>query len=61
MSVEMSESGMSAILPVEVPLGETVGLRISFPLGSVEQGAVVRSRNAFRHGFEFSDRERGML
>ena len=48
---------MSAILPIEVPVGETVDLRINLPLGSVDQRAVVRNRNAFRHGFEFADRE----
>jgi len=56
-SIEVSESGMSAILPIEVPVGETVDLRINLPLGSVDQRAVVRNRNAFRHGFEFADRE----
>jgi hypothetical protein len=61
MSVEMSDSGMSAVLPVEVPVGEVVNLRISLPLGPVNQQAVVRNRNAFRHGFEFADRERRML
>jgi hypothetical protein len=54
MSIEMSESGMSAILPVEVPVGENVDLRINLPLGPVDQRAVVRNRNAFRHGFEFA-------
>jgi hypothetical protein len=61
MSIEMSESGMSAVLPVEVPVGEIVNLSISLPLGPVEQRAVVRNRNAFRHGFEFANRERRML
>jgi len=57
ISIEMSESGMSATLPVEVPLGETVDLRINLPLGPVEQRAVVRNRDAFRHGFEFAGRK----
>jgi len=57
-SVEMSESGMSAVLPVEIPVGEAVNLRISLPLGPVDQRAVVRNRNALRHGFEFTDREK---
>jgi hypothetical protein len=58
MSIEMSESGMSAILPVEVPVGETVDLRINLPLGPVDRRAVVRNRNAFRHGFEFGGRNK---
>ena len=57
MTIELSESGMSAILPVEVPVGETVSLHINLPLGSVDQRAVVRNRAAFRHGFEFNDRK----
>ncbi|HXR16421.1 MAG TPA: PilZ domain-containing protein [Terriglobales bacterium] len=55
MSIEMSETGMSAILPVELPLGETVGVHINLPGGSIDQRAVVRNINAFRHGFEFAD------
>src|SRR5579863_8877569 len=57
VSIEMSESGLSATLPMEVPVGETVDLRINLPLGPVEQRAVVRNRDAFRHGFEFAGRK----
>jgi len=57
MSIEMSESGMSATLPVEVPVGETVDLRINLPLGPADQRAIVRNRDAFRHGFEFDGRK----
>jgi hypothetical protein len=32
-----------------------VELHINLPFGSVDLQAVVRNRNAFRHGFEFSD------
>jgi hypothetical protein len=55
MTVEVSESGMSTILPVDLPVGETVELHIGLPLGSVDLRAVVRNRNAFRYGFEFAD------
>lgn len=58
MSIEMSESGMSAILPVELPVGELVDLHINLPLGPVDQRAVVRNKNALRHGFEFTDHKR---
>ena len=57
MSIEMSKSGMSATLPVEVPVGETVDLRINLPRGPLDRRAVVRNRSAFRHGFEFAGRE----
>ena len=55
MTIEVSEAGMSAILPVELPVGETVELHINLPFGEVDMQAVVRERNAFRHGFEFAD------
>jgi len=52
-TLEISERGMSAILPVELPLGEMVELNLKLPLGSVHMRAAVRNRNVFRHGFEF--------
>ena len=57
MTMEVSESGMSAILPVDLPVGETVELQMRLPLGSVDLRAVVRNRNAFRYGFVFADHE----
>ena len=57
MTIELSETGMSAILPVQLLVGEAVELRISLPLGSGDVRAVVRNINAFRHGFEFVDHE----
>jgi hypothetical protein len=55
MTIELSESGMSTVLPVELVVGETVELHLSLPFGSVDLRAVVRNRNAFRYGFEFAD------
>ncbi len=52
-TLDISESGMSAILPVELQIGETVELRIKLPITVATAHAVVRSRNVFRHGFEF--------
>jgi PilZ domain len=52
-TVDISESGISAILKTEAPLGELVQLQFSLPLGEVEITALVRQRNAFRYGFEF--------
>jgi hypothetical protein len=54
-SIEISESGISATLPIELRVGETVELHINLPFRSVDVQAVVRNRNAFRHGFEFAD------
>jgi hypothetical protein len=52
-SFDISESGMSVLLPMELSLGEGVRLILTLPMGLVEVNALVRSRNAFRHGFEF--------
>jgi hypothetical protein len=52
-TVDISQSGISAILPLEVPLGEVVRLQFHVPLGEVEVHAMVRQRNAFRYGFQF--------
>ena len=52
-TVDISESGISAMLRVEVPLGEVVRLEFTLPLGAVEVLALVQQKNAFRYGFQF--------
>jgi hypothetical protein len=52
-TLEVSESGISAILPVEPPVGETAELEIKLPPTPGTARAIVRNRNVFRHGFEF--------
>ena len=52
-TVDISESGISAMLRVEVPVGEVVRLELTLPLGDVEVLAMVRHRSAFRYGFQF--------
>jgi hypothetical protein len=52
-TVDLSESGVSAMLRTEVPLGEVVRLEFTLPFGDVEVHALVRQRNAFRYGFQF--------
>jgi len=52
-TVDLSESGISAMLRVEVPLGEVVRLEFTLPTGEVEVHALVRQRQAFRYGFQF--------
>jgi hypothetical protein len=52
-TVDISASGISAMLRVEVPVGELVRLEFSVPAGDVEVHAMVRQRNAFRYGFQF--------
>jgi PilZ domain-containing protein len=52
-TVDISESGISALLRIEVPLGEVVRMEFKLPLGVVDVHALVRQRNAFRYGFQF--------
>lgn len=52
-TVDLSESGLSALLRTEVPLGHMVRLEFTLPLGEVEVHAMVRQRQAFRYGFQF--------
>jgi len=52
-TLDISASGMSAILPVELQVGEVVELKIKLPIALARSRAVVRNRNVFRHGFEF--------
>ena len=52
-TIDLSESGLAAMLRDEVPLGEVVRLEFTLPLGKVEILALVRQRNAFRFGFQF--------
>jgi hypothetical protein len=50
---DISEFGMSAILPVELREGQEVELQIRFPQANANTRAIVRHRNVFSHGFEF--------
>ena len=58
-TVDISESGIAAVLPVELPIGEVVRLEIRARLDPVTVGAVVRNRNVFRYGFEFDQSKVG--
>jgi hypothetical protein len=52
-TIDLSESGVSALLIIEVPLGELVELEFTAPSGPVTVYATVRQRSAFRYGFQF--------
>jgi hypothetical protein len=52
-TVDISESGISAMLKIEALIGELVELEFTLPLGPVMTYAAVRQRNAFRYGFQF--------
>jgi len=53
--VDISESGIAAMLRIEASLGEVVELDFALPCGAVTIQAIGRQRNAFRYGFEFVD------
>lgn len=52
-TLEISERGLSATLPIELPVGEVVELEPKLRIGWVNVLAAVRDRKAFRHGFQF--------
>jgi len=52
-TLEISERGLSATLPVELLIGEVVELNLRLRIGNVKVHATVRDKNAFRHGFQF--------
>jgi len=54
-TVDISESGIAAMLTMEVPVGEVVELNFTLPFGPLTIQAIARQRNAFRYGFEFVD------
>ena len=57
-TIDISESGLSALLDVEIPLNEFVELQFTVPAGDVTIYATVRQHQAFRYGFEFSRSKR---
>jgi hypothetical protein len=46
-TVDISESGISAMLRIEVPVGELVELEFTLPFGAVTTYAMVRQRTRF--------------
>jgi hypothetical protein len=54
-TVDISESGLSAMLTMDVPVGEIVEMDFVLPTGPVNICATARQRIAFRYGFEFLD------
>jgi hypothetical protein len=49
----MGDHGLSATVPVELPVGEVVQLNLTLQLGGVAAFAAVRNKNGYRHGFQF--------
>jgi hypothetical protein len=54
-TVDISESGISAIVALELPLSELVELDFTLAFGRVTIYALTCQRNAFRYGFQFAE------
>jgi len=52
-TLDLSDRGLSATAPVELPVGEVVQLNFTLQLGRVAVFATVRNKNGYRHGFQF--------
>jgi hypothetical protein len=53
-TLDVSESGIAAIIPLGTIVGEAVELAFELPGGGpIRVRAVVRNKNAFRYGFQF--------
>jgi PilZ domain len=51
--VDISESGISAMIPVKMMVGQAVELGFQLPSGSISVPAVVKNKRASRYGLEF--------
>lgn len=61
-TVDICEAGISAVLRLEVAVGELVQLEFELPAGSVVIRAIVRHKTAFRYGFQFVEPDpRGVI
>ena len=58
-TVDISESGVSVVVPLEMSIGQQIELDFKLPCGPVNVYAIVKNR-AFRYGLEFvlTDKER---
>jgi len=56
-TVDISESGISALLKLDLPVGEVVELVVELPDDPIEIRALVRHKTAFRYGFQFVEPE----
>ena len=54
-AVDISESGIAAIVAAELLIGEVVELSAQLRFGPLNIRAIVRNKNFFRYGFEFVD------
>jgi hypothetical protein len=62
-TVDISESGMSVMVPLGITIGQEIELDFQLPCGPFNVQAVVKNKNAFRYGLEFvlTDKERTII
>ena len=62
-TVDISESGVSVMVPLEITIGQQIELDFKLPFEPVNVHAVVKNKNAFRYGLEFvlTDKERTII
>jgi hypothetical protein len=53
ISLDISESGLGALLQRRLPVGETVSLELELPDYDLKAVAIVRHSSSARSGFEF--------
>jgi hypothetical protein len=52
-ALDISESGISAVLPIHLPVGEIVELDFKLPVRRIRLFATVHQNHEFRYGFQF--------
>jgi hypothetical protein len=52
-TLDVSESGIAAIVSLELIVGQSVELSFQLPSGPISVQALVKNKRAFRYGFEF--------
>jgi hypothetical protein len=62
-TVDISESGVSVMVPLEMSIGQQIELDFKLPYGPVNVHAIVKNKRAFRYGLEFllTDKERTII
>ena len=53
ISLDISESGMGALMPHTLPIGDTVGIEFELERSRLRTVAIVRHSSSLRSGFEF--------
>jgi hypothetical protein len=62
-TLDISESGLSALVLLQMSVRQPIELDFKLPCGPVNVHAIVKNKSAFRYGLEFvlTDKERAIL